>query len=162
MTLPSEFTFREPENLVRDLSEMYRILRESIEGYTKEFEGYVYGGTSAGAGTYTTNDCYYVRRGVFIDLYYHLAWSAHTGTGDLQIQLPFFEKGFVSPVSISPIRTYNLTWPTGTSYVIVKGQPNQDYALIEGCRTNATVQTVQMDGTATISFHHRYIGQVEK
>ena len=162
MTLPSEFTFREPENLVRDLSEMYRILRESIEGYTEEFEGVIFGSSADGVGTYTSNDCYYVRRGVVVDLFCHMEWSAHTGTGDLRVKLPFFEKGFVSPTSVSAIRTYNLTWPAGSTHVILKGQPDQDYALIEGCRDAGTVQTVQMDGAAAISFHHRYIGQVEK
>jgi hypothetical protein len=162
MTLPSEYTFREPEKLVNDLTEMYRLLRESIEGYTEEFEGVIFGSSADGVGTYTSNDCYYVRRGTVIDLFYHIVWSAHTGTGDLRIKLPFFEKGFASPTSISPIRTYNLAWPAGSTYVIIKGQPGEDYALIEGCRDAGTVQTVQIDTAATISFHHRYIGQVEK
>lgn len=162
MTLPSEYNFREPEMLVKDLQEMYRLLRESIEGYTEEFTGKIYGSSSAGTGTYTANDCYYIRRGVVIDLFYRLTWSAHTGTGDLRVQLPFFEKQFIAPVAISPIRTDNLVWPAGTDYVILKGQPNQNYALIEGCRDAGGVQTVQMDGAANISFHHRYIGQVQK
>jgi hypothetical protein len=162
MTLPSEYTFREPEKLVNDLTEMYRLLRESIEGYTEEFEGVIFGSSADGVGTYTSNDCYYVRRGTVIDLFYNIVWSAHTGTGDLRIKLPFFEKGFASPVSISPIVVDNMTWPSGNHYLVVEGQPDQDYAIIKSCKTAAASQTVQMDGSAGISFHHRYIGQVEK
>ena len=128
MTLPSEYNFREPEMLVKDLQEMYRLLREAIEGYTEEFTGKIYGSTGEGVGTYTTNSCFYVRRGVFIDLFCNIAWSAHTGTGDLRIQLPFFEKGFNDSTSTSSIMTSNLTWPGGATSVVLTGITNQDYA----------------------------------
>lgn len=162
MTLPSEYTFREPEKLVSDLQNMYRLLRESVEGYTEEFTGVIYGGSTEGVGTYTTNSCYYVRRGVVIDLFCYLDWSGHTGTGDLLIKLPFFEKGFANSVSVSPIRTYNLTWPASSTSVVLTGVAGEDYAQIQGIRTAGTAQTVQIDTSASITFHHRYIGQVEK
>lgn len=162
MTLPSEYTFRKPENLVNDLQEMYRVLRESIEGFTREFEGKIYGSGTEGVGTYTTNDCFYMRRANVVDIFYSLAWSGHTGAGDIRIQLPFFEKQFASNTGISSIATENLTWPTGTTYCVVEGVANQDYATIQGCRDAGTKQTVQIDTAATINFHHRYIGQVQK
>ena len=163
MTLPSDYTFSKDINeLDLQLNDMYRRLREQIDGYTESFDGKIYGSTSAGTATYSLNQCYYVRRGIFVDVFYFITWSGHTGTGDLRIQLPFYEKGHPSSVSISAIRTSNLTYPSGTDYCVLEGAPNEDYAVIRGCRDGSSPQIVQMDAAANISFHHSYIGQIKK
>jgi hypothetical protein len=66
------------------------------------FTPVVFGGTSAGVGTYGTQSGSFVQVGdmVFISLY--VDWSAHTGTGDLRISgLPFnFSTTIFQPLNI--------------------------------------------------------------
>lgn len=54
----------------------------------------VIGSTTAGTGTYTTQSGSYTKIGRFVTVNCDLAWSAHTGTGNLVITgLPFVNSG---------------------------------------------------------------------
>ena len=45
-----------------------------------------------GVGTYTTQSGYYVLNGKLCTVYASLAWTAHTGAGQLRMSLPFVAK----------------------------------------------------------------------
>lgn len=52
------------------------------------------GSTAAGTGTYSTQEGYYVKIGKLVTASIALGWSAHTGTGDMQVAgLPFASAG---------------------------------------------------------------------
>lgn len=52
------------------------------------------GTTTAGAGTYTGQSARYVKVGALVTVYGFLAWTAHTGTGNMRISgLPFALNG---------------------------------------------------------------------
>jgi hypothetical protein len=163
MTLPSEYNFGESvEEQLRQLKDMYLRLRESVEGYTQEFEGVVFGSSTAGTCTYSVNNCYYVRRGIVIDVFYGVAWSGHTGTGNLHLKLPFFEKPFASSPSISAVIAGNITFPASTVYLVARSISNQDYVRIDAVRSAANPTIVSLPASGNIYFHHNYIGQVKK
>lgn len=60
------------------------------------------GSTSAGAGTYTSQSGTYTISGGRLHFELQIAWSAHTGTGDLWIEgLPFAPKAAIPTVALS-------------------------------------------------------------
>lgn len=89
----------------------------------------VVGTTVAGVGTYTTQLGYYSKSGRTLQFHIELAWSAHTGTGNMQINgLPF------------------AAWILGDQAVSVSfnglavGTPNKQFAV----RVNANTQTMTL------------------
>jgi hypothetical protein len=55
-----------------------------------QFQVTVFGATTAGVATYTLNDFRYLKIGKFVFIIGIVLWSAHTGTGNIQIgNLPF-------------------------------------------------------------------------
>jgi hypothetical protein len=70
----------------------------------------IIGTTTAGIGTYTTNQGRYTKIGnrVFCDVY--ISWSAHTGTGNLNLEgLPFTSNAAISAISIGLCSNISLT-----------------------------------------------------
>ena len=53
----------------------------------------VTGSSTSGTGTYTRQTGYYTKVGRLVTAWFDLGWSAHTGTGGLQISLPFATNG---------------------------------------------------------------------
>jgi hypothetical protein len=51
------------------------------------------GRTSSGTGTYTRQAGYYTKVGKLVTANFDIGWSAHTGTGGLEISLPFTVSG---------------------------------------------------------------------
>ena len=163
MTLPSEYNFSgDAQEQLRQLKNMYLSLRESVEGYTQSFDGVVYGSSTAGTCTYTKNDCYYVRRGVIVDVFYGVTWTGHTGTGNLYLKLPFFEKGFTDSVNASAVIAANITFPAGTVYLVARSLANNDFIRIEAIKSATTPAILTIPAAGTLYFHHSYIGQVKK
>lgn len=65
------------------------------------FQPTVFGSTSAGVGTYTSRSGNYTKIGNLVHIEIVLAWSAHTGTGNLKIGgLPFLPNGSRASLSI--------------------------------------------------------------
>ena len=73
------------------------------------------GSTTAGAGTYVTQLGRYVRRGNMVWFWVEIAWSAHTGTGIIQISLPLAvadASGSLPPCPLS-VEGAGLTYAAG-------------------------------------------------
>lgn len=47
------------------------------------------GQTSAGSGTYSTNDGWYTKVGRLVNYWFYISWDNHDGTGNMQVTLPF-------------------------------------------------------------------------
>jgi hypothetical protein len=56
-----------------------------VEGVTMPFTPVIRGTTSAGTGTYTIQDGSYVKNGNIVSFQLVVDWSAHTGTGNIEI-----------------------------------------------------------------------------
>ena len=72
----------------------------------------IVGMSSAGVGTYSVQTGHYVRVGGWVMFSMRIVWSAHTGTGTMEVGgLPFANiASYASPVSITPA---NVTVPVG-------------------------------------------------
>ena len=58
------------------------------------FTPFIYGETTAGVGTYSAQDGRYIKIGNVVTIHIYLAWTAHTGTGNMRLGgLPFNVSG---------------------------------------------------------------------
>lgn len=108
------------------------------------FTPYVYGASVAGAGTYTTQTGYYVKRGKVVFVQIYLAMTAHTGTGNLVLGgLPFSAGAATSRAygGLIPQYVSNLTL---TANNILSG-----VQVNSGAATGAFVQSPVGGGSAT-------------
>lgn len=65
------------------------------------FTPVIIGASTAGVGTYSTQTGTFTRKGNVVTISINLAWSAHTGTGDMLITgLPFTSGSAFSPLSV--------------------------------------------------------------
>ena len=86
------------------------------------------GTVTAGAATYTTQFGHYTRIGRQVTILIGLAWSAHTGTGDIVITgLPF--NNFSASNFSSVVQTYNLALTAG-NFPLAQIQANSAQILL--------------------------------
>lgn len=75
----------------------------------------VVGTTTAGAGTYSIQVGRYTKTGNRVDFTIHLAWSAHTGTGNMEVSgLPFTSQATSSNNHAPALYHSNMTLPAST------------------------------------------------
>jgi hypothetical protein len=122
----------------------------------------VSGTSSAGTGTYAADKQigWVQRQGIFVDVWFDVTWQAHTGTGNLYLDLPYEvvtskEKPFVGVIQVN-----NLTF-TG-SYCVINAIPDTRRGEIWVCSGSGS-SNVAMDTSANIQGHIRYVGkQIER
>jgi len=104
-----------------------------------------------GVGTYTTQSGYYVLNGKLCTVYASLAWTAHTGAGQLRMSLPFVAKNR-SAINFPGVATVSNITFTG-AYISPYAASGQNYALFVQNVTGAASTNVAMDtaGSMTVS-----------
>ena len=147
------------KELLNTLTDRDREVVNIVNGtYQYLEEPTISGGTSAGAGTYTSREAWVLRQAIMVDYWFDISWSNHTGTGDLLINLPYVAintnlSPFVGVVESSLTLTAGYTWltlncigDTSTAYLIENGSgvPSQEVAIATSGR---------------IAGHVRYIGK---
>jgi hypothetical protein len=88
------------------------------------FTPVIVGTTAAGVGTHTAQNGFYTKIGRLVQFELYVAWSAHTGTGNLRVAgLPFTVGGAGPALSIIPsILTFPaqlMAYPLGTQIVVI-------------------------------------------
>ena len=149
------------EELNKSLTKSYHDTANAINGSQSTWTPTVEGSTTSGIGTYTTQTGYYYRQGLLCDCWFSVTMTAHTGTGDMQIKLPFKIKRSAD-VWVGSVIASNLTYPSGTS-VSLLGTNNTYFVKIIGTGSGIASATVKMtDATCTLTGHIRFVGQAEK
>lgn len=100
--------FRE---LVFKLTTDYEAIADSVNGLvqystadepTLQWEPELFGTTSPGTATYTTQIGWAVRVGQLVDVFFEIEWSGHTGTGNLYLELPYDVVGDLAGTDTAP------------------------------------------------------------
>lgn len=120
----------------------------------------VFGATTAGAGTYAANkQIGTVRRSDnMVELFFDVTWSAHTGTGNMYVQLPYKpitsqEKPFVGVIQDSGI-----TYTAGTRLVMNAIQ-NTFRGEIWTCGDGVATGNQAITNSGQLIGYIRYMGQ---
>jgi hypothetical protein len=123
-----------------------------LQGYniTGTFTPILYGTSSAGTGTYTSQIGLYSRVGNLITYQISLTWTAHTGTGNMGIdQLPS-NAGATADYAVSSVAASNLTYNGQLSGAV---QQNTNKILLYAVASGSALAYQPMDvaGSVTIT-----------
>jgi len=124
-----------------------------VEGVERSFTPVIQGTTTAGTGTYSAQNGTYVKNGNIVTFQLVIDWSAHTGTGDIQIA------GFpYAPINDQPVPV-GWVWANGLT---ITGQATfgltagQTFGAL-GAINNGTYAAVAMDTAAAIRINGSYL-----
>lgn len=112
----------------------------------------VQGTTTAGTGTYTNQVARYTKIGRMVFFEFTVAWTAHTGTGNIQVTLPFTADSSPSPPCA--LTASSLTFSNQLSAQVAAGTATAEL-LTFGSGTNN--QLVPMDTAATLRIAGCYV-----
>lgn len=159
--IPNDFQFSEDPILVAEqLTTLYKDLSIGINGDIHQWSPTVYGTTTPGTTTYVHRSGWSWRRGLLVQLWLDIQWSAATGTGNLAIQLPykvlasdnepfvgFFDN--TSGFNLSANYTY-LTW---------RAEQNTFQSTVRENGDNVPSQPLAITNTGRLIGYLTYIGQ---
>lgn len=111
----------------------------------------IQGSSSAGVGTYTRQHAVYMRLGRLVVATFDLVWTAHTGTGNMQVAGWPVTFALSSSEYVGNVLYENLTLPANTVQVILNGTNATTVAEVTALIDAAGRSQVAMDGAATLS-----------
>ena len=174
MTLPTDiiFPFR-PEQLTSDdpqkrveyqrdfvftLTRMYQDMAQAINGDIRDFTATVLGATTTGTGTYTKQSGTYLRQGLMVDYWFDIEWTAHTGTGNLTIQLPYKVRNVLNQPWIGVVTVDDITFPAGTTYVTIRGINSTYTAEVIASGSAISSANIPIASPGQLRGHIRFLG----
>ena len=150
------------KELIFTLQEMYKDIVEVTNGDTREFTPKISGTTSAGVGTYDHQTGWYLRQGLMVDVWFDVQWTAHTGTGNLFLDLPYkvFNTrafGETNKPFVGVLQSSGVTFATGSAAVI-NAIPNTFRGEIWEYGSAVATANIALAGTGQIIGSVRYFG----
>jgi len=118
----------------------------------------VQGSTTPGVGTYSIQHGRYIQLGDMIIAHAEMIWSAHTGSGNLQIANLPVAFGASGSDYVCPVAYSNLTLPANTVQVSLSGAATNTYADVVSTRDNNSVSNVSLDTSAQFYYTIVYFG----
>ena len=123
-----------------------------VEGYTMPFTPVIRGTSSAGTGTYVSQLGSYVKNGSIVSFQILLDWSAHTGTGNIEITGFPYASANAEPQPVGWVWANNLTITGQATFGLVG---NATYGAL-GAINNGAYSAVAMDVAATLRLNGFY------
>lgn len=112
----------------------------------------------AGVGTYTIQAGLYSRVGNRIFLDATIAWSAHTGTGNMTITgLPFVCRNTSNYIPQAVLNTISITLPATTIAVVGMLAANASTITLQSIQDGGTNSAIQMSAAGTIRLTLNYL-----
>lgn len=182
MTLPTNITLPLDPNLIKSdnpqhlfdyLRKLVYVLSTLIQQANQSANGtiasidlsnnpdytFIYGSTTAGTATYT-NPVIWVRRSNLITMiWFDIAWTAHTGTGDLLIQLPYFSQPSEVEPYVGVVEPDNITFTAGYTYLTANLLPDTNTIEIHQCGSAVPVLNLPMSADGHLRGSIIYEGQ---
>lgn len=108
----------------------------------------IYGGTIVGVGTYSKQQGYYITNGNMVFITVNIAWSSHTGSGNLLMDnLPFICKNVVNYDPEGIANPINIPLPGGSTSARCTISSGTSIISFFVLRSNNTNSPVQIQGT---------------
>lgn len=130
--------------------------RTSAEEGRRQFTPTVRGSSTQGAGTYTTQNAWVLRKGIMVDFWFRITWTGHTGAGTLQIDLPYLSAQTDNNLFTGEVYTENITFSGVTLGIVATGARTMQ---IQQTQTGAGIANIGIVTAGTLRGHVRYAGQ---
>jgi hypothetical protein len=121
----------------------------------------VFGVSTAGAGTYDHQVGYTVRKGIVVDVFFDIQWSAHTGSGNMYVELPYKVRKADNMPFVSPAQTSNYTLGS-IDYAVFNAIPDTYRLELWSVTTAAATANIALDTAARVIGSITYIGQEDE
>ena len=131
-------------------------IRNDVQQGSRQYIPTVRGSTAEGAGTYTSQVGWVLRKGLIVDFWYDVVWTGHTGTGTLQLDLPYQAAETNTNLFTGTAILETLVF-AGIPYGIVTN--NGRTMQIEGSQSATTPANVAIATAGTLRGYVRYVGQ---
>ena len=146
-------------DLVKSLTDMYQDVAKNVNGSLQQWTPIIVGATTPGTGTYTRQVGWYLRSGIMTDVWMDVAWSAHTGTGALNIQMPYESASSEGSPWIGVIESSTLTLSAGNTWLVWKFDPDLFVSKIVQCGSGIASTVVNMQSSGRLVGHIRFVGK---
>lgn len=149
-------------NIYADIDELKKaIIQENITMNSKivatTYTPVINGSSSAGSGTYTYQHGYYTKIGNLVLVDIALSISAHTGTGNIRVTLPFTAKNTTNFFQTLAISANSLTL-TASHVAYAQIDPNTDYVRVMSSAVGSTtLGDVAIDATCSFRLSGCYV-----
>lgn len=143
------------------LKDMYSGIVTEVNGTIEDFDPVVIGLTTAGTGTYSFQTGTYRNQGGFVNYWFDVSWTAHTGTGVLGLILPFPVAQSDNDLWVNPLQTIFLTYPVGYTSAWINCIENTETASVLFTGTGVASSTINVPGTGEMRGHVSYLSQGE-
>lgn len=145
--------------LVESLTERDRQVVDVVNGTIQMFSPILKGSTVAGVGTYNYQTGWYLRQGLMVDIWFDISWSAHTGTGNLYVELPYTVANSENNPFVGTLNSSNITYTAGYTAVTCRAEPNTIKCNIMQYGSGVALAVIAVPASGAISGHIRYIGK---
>lgn len=175
MTLPTDINLPIPDNLFSDVSkrnpedylkelndrivDMYQDIAQNVNGYIKNWTPIVYGLTSAGTGTYVNQYGWIRRAGILTECWLDVSWTAHTGTGNLAVQMPYQAAASSGSPFVGVIESSGSNAFAGFTYLTWRVEPNTTQGVIIESGSGVPSANLSLAGSGGLRGYIRYIGK---
>lgn len=177
MTLPTSITFPlsqdyfgsdVPPSVKKYLDEYTTVLKDmytqvslNLNGFIRTWTPTVFGGTNAGTGTYSAQYGFLRRSGIVTELWFDVGWTAHSGTGDLLIQLPYIAAVSIGEPWIGVIESVSASnsFTGGYTYLIIKALQNTSRGAIYQCGSGVASIPFPISGVGRFAGYIQYLGK---
>jgi len=132
-------------------------IRSSVDIDSKKYTPTVSGATTAGTGTYVHQVGWVYRQGLLVDVFIDIRWNAHTGSGILQIDLPYLCTESAENPFVCVVSSENITFSGYLTGTIVPG--TRELQIYDN-RSGTTFNNISISGSdTTLRAHIRYVAQ---
>jgi len=178
MTLPTDINLPTPENLLSEggkynvetylkelndrLEDMYQEVAQNVNGYIKNWTPIVIGLTTPGDTANITyiNQFGWIRRaGIITECWLDVSWSAHDGTGDVAIQMPYQAASSSGSPFIGVIESSDSNAFPGFTYLTWRVEPNTTNGVIIKNGDGVPSENLTIAATGGFRGYIRYIGK---
>lgn len=148
------------------LQRMYEQLSQGINGTlradtfpgSQQWTPVLQGGT-AGTFTYTHQVGWVLRRGIIVDVWFDVAWTAAgTAAGNLYLQLPYIVAKSLQKPFVGVVQSSTLAYTGGTG-IVINAIPNTYRGEFWNVGSGFATANQAVVATGQLIGHIRYIGQ---
>lgn len=145
-------------NLAREQHiQNYQELANLGNGRIEEWDPEVYGSTTEGTATYSSQRGLYYIRSVLADVWFSVTWTGHTGGGNLRVKLPIIASQTRADFFLGEVSAQNIAFPASTTHLNLSVVNNEAYCDVVASRSAAARSFVQMSASGTLFGHVCYI-----
>lgn len=150
-------------DLVKELEGMYENLTDNINGFIRNSNEVdqakwtpALNGTNSGTFTYTEQEGWSIRQGIYTEIFADITWSATTATGNLYLELPYKVTLSDAMPFVGTVQPSNITF--AGSNLVINTIPNTYRGEIWSIGSGLAAANLAVPASGRLIIYSRFIG----